>query len=144
MSQYYLILAVTLIWRHYVMSHLTVGAFLNKIVEINDEQEKKIKFMSGDGVGKICHLGLPFVITLQALWCLDVDPRDGCFYLNARSLSSRWIFYPTLTLTINSYMSLDMRFLTMWYVLPATPQISLRIRAVWSEPLLVALIFYEC
>ena len=37
-----------------------------------------------------------------------------------------------------------MRFPTMWYVRPAKAQISLRIRAVWSEPLLVALIFYEC
>ena len=42
------------------------------------------------------------------------------------------------------YMSRDMRFPTMWYVRPAKPQISLRIRAVWSEPLLVAWIFYEC
>ena len=37
-----------------------------------------------------------------------------------------------------------MRFPTMWYVWPAKPQISLRIGAVWSEPLLVAWIFYEC
>ena len=37
-----------------------------------------------------------------------------------------------------------MRFSTMWYVRPAKPQISLRIRAVWSEPLLVTWIFYEC
>ena len=32
----------------------------------------------------------------------------------------------------------DMRFPTMWYVGPAKPQISLRIRTVCSEPLLVA------
>ena len=32
----------------------------------------------------------------------------------------------------------------MWYVRPAKPQISLRIHAVWSEPLLVAWIFNEC
>ena len=32
----------------------------------------------------------------------------------------------------------------MWYVQPAKAQISLRICTVWSEPLLVALIFYEC
>ena len=32
----------------------------------------------------------------------------------------------------------------MWYVRPAKPQISLRIRAVWSEPLLVAWVFYDC
>ena len=29
-------------------------------------------------------------------------------------------------------------FPTVWYVRPATPQTSLRIRADWSEPLLVA------
>ena len=37
-----------------------------------------------------------------------------------------------------------MRFPTMWYVQPAKPQISLRIRAVWSEPLLVVWVFYDC
>ena len=37
-----------------------------------------------------------------------------------------------------------MGFPAMWYVRPAKPQISLRIRAVWSEPLLVAWIFYDC
>ena len=42
------------------------------------------------------------------------------------------------------YMSRDRRFPTMWNVRPAKPQISLRIRAVWSEPLLVACIFYDC
>ena len=45
---------------------------------------------------------------------------------------------------ILAYMSRDMRFPTMWYVRPVKPQISLRIRAVWSESLLVAWIFYEC
>ena len=37
-----------------------------------------------------------------------------------------------------------MIFQTMWYVRPAKTQISLRIHAVWSEPLLVAWIFYDC
>ena len=37
-----------------------------------------------------------------------------------------------------------MIFPTMWYVGSAKPQISLRIRAVGSEPLLVAWIFYDC
>ena len=36
-----------------------------------------------------------------------------------------------------------MRFPTMWYVRPAKPQISLRSGVVWSEPLLIACIFYE-
>ena len=40
--------------------------------------------------------------------------------------------------------SLYMRFPTIWYVRPAKAQISLLLRAVWSEPLLVAWIFYEC
>ena len=35
-------------------------------------------------------------------------------------------------------------FPTMWYVRPAKAQTSLRICAVWSEPLLVAWIFYDC
>ena len=34
-------------------------------------------------------------------------------------------------------MSQCMRFPTIWYVRPAKPQIGLRMRAVWSEPLLV-------
>ena len=37
-----------------------------------------------------------------------------------------------------------MRFPTMWYVRPAKAQPSLHICAVWSEPLLVAWIFYDC
>ena len=35
-------------------------------------------------------------------------------------------------------MSRNIMFPTMWYVWPAMPQISLRIRTVWSEPLLIA------
>ena len=42
------------------------------------------------------------------------------------------------------HLSLDMRFPTMWYVRLANSQIRLHIRAVWSEPLLVAWIFYDC
>ena len=40
-------------------------------------------------------------------------------------------------------MSCGMGFPTMWFVRTAKPQISLRIRTVWSEPLLVAWIFYS-
>ena len=40
--------------------------------------------------------------------------------------------------------SRGMGFQTMWCVRLANVQTSLRIRAVWSEPLLVARIFYEC
>ena len=49
-----------------------------------------------------------------------------------------------IKLLTNAYkLSRDMRFPTMWYVLPAKAQTSLRKCAVWSEPLQVALIFYE-
>ena len=41
-------------------------------------------------------------------------------------------------------MSQCMRFPTMRYVRPAGPQIGLRIRTVWSEPLVVAWVFYDC
>ena len=37
-------------------------------------------------------------------------------------------------------LSRDIGFPTMWHVRPAKPQISLRIRAVLSEPLLVGLL----
>ena len=42
------------------------------------------------------------------------------------------------------HMRHGMRFPTMWYVRPAKPQISLHMRAVWSEPLLITWIFYDC
>ena len=45
---------------------------------------------------------------------------------------------------VYTYMSLNMRFPTMWYVRPAQAQTSLPICAVRSEPLLVTWIFYEC
>ena len=45
---------------------------------------------------------------------------------------------------LRNILSCDMRFPTMWYVQPAKPQISLRICAVWLEPLLVAWMLYEC
>ena len=48
------------------------------------------------------------------------------------------------TNSLNNHLSQCMRFPTMWYVRPAKPQISLRKCAVWSEPLLVAWVFYDC
>ena len=43
-----------------------------------------------------------------------------------------------------THLSCDMKFPTKRDVQPAKAQTSLRIRAVWSEPLLVTWIFYEC
>ena len=60
------------------------------------------------------------------------------------SLFSYWPFQDGASFVdLICYLSRDMRFPTMWFVRPAKPQISLRIRAVWSEPLLVPCIFYE-
>ena len=56
--------------------------------------------------------------------------------LNAQSLSRISHVY--------TLMSRGMIFPTMWNVRPAEPQISLRICTVWSAPLLVAWIFYDC
>ena len=41
-------------------------------------------------------------------------------------------------------MSRAWDFPTLWYKRPAKPQISLRIPSVWSEPLIVAWVFYGC
>ena len=53
-------------------------------------------------------------------------------------------FPSTKIYNTNIIMSQCIWFPTMWYVRPAKPQISLRILAVWSEPLLVAWVFYDC
>ena len=60
---------------------------------------------------------------------------------NAVSISGSWSCLTTRL--VQTHLSRDMRFSTMSYVRPAKTQISLRIRAVWSEPLLVAWMFYE-
>ena len=44
---------------------------------------------------------------------------------------------------VKTQMSRDMRFPTMCYVRPTMVHTSLRKSAVWSDPLLVAWIFYE-
>ena len=59
-------------------------------------------------------------------------------------ISTRWFGFSCNLNRTCLHVSRDMRFPTMWYVRSAKSQISLRIRAVWSEPLLVACIFYEC
>ena len=64
------------------------------------------------------------------------------FWVIKRTISSRRFFWVPTTYALlekyEIYLSLDMRFPTMWYVQPAKAQTSLHIRAVWSEPLLVA------
>ena len=65
------------------------------------------------------------------------------FFMRKMKLEDTWSIYVHMNLWVR-YLSRDMRFPTMWFVWPAKPQISLRLRAVWSEPLLVAWIFYEC
>ena len=55
------------------------------------------------------------------------------------------IYFGTKTnISDTFYLSQCMRFPTIWYMRPAKPLISLRICAVWSEPLIVAWVFYDC
>ena len=73
------------------------------------------------------------------------------FWLPVATIMYNWqLYFYTLVKIWHSMhpiklicMSRDMRFPTMWYVWPAKAQTSLRIRADWSEPLLVAWIFHE-
>ena len=67
-----------------------------------------------------------------------VDARPG------KSNSSPCTGWDINEYQIGHQMSRDMRFPTMWYVRPAKSQTSLRIRADWSRPLLLAWIFYNC
>ena len=78
----------------------------------------------------------------KMLWLISNQcrPWSDCFY------SLIWDYIVAHN-HLNKYlgqMSCNMIFPTMWYVRPAKAQTSLRISAVWSEPLLVAWIFYEC
>ena len=60
----------------------------------------------------------------------------GCAYYCL--LKCIWKKTPSATVCCWIYMSRDMRFPTMWYWRQEKAQTSLRIRADWSEPLLVA------
>ena len=69
-----------------------------------------------------------------------------CWLLPSRK---RMQGYPACKEIKQQFLSLykqlnDIRFLTIWYVQPANAQTSLRISAIWSEPLLVAWINYHC
>ena len=57
--------------------------------------------------------------------------------LNKANTSDTETAFLDLHLSISNDMSRDMSFRTMWYVRPAKAQISLHIRTVASEPLLV-------
>ena len=79
-------------------------------------------------------------ITLIVLYKIHLSfgPEHDILYLShAQTRQSSRSSY-----TQNIDMSSDMRFQTMWYVRQAKTQISLCIRAVWSETLLVAWIVY--
>ena len=83
----------------------------------------------------LCLICLPGVS-----WWLS-GSSSGCH----RVVCGLWLWYFLIILTYYFWhLSQCMRFLTMWYVRPAKPQINLRIHAVWSEPLLVAWVLYDC
>ena len=71
------------------------------------------------------------------MWYLIVSMPDLCLLSYKGADETAWRI-------MLIWLSHNMRFPTMWYVWPAKPQISLRTRAVWSEPLLVTWIFYDC
>ena len=84
------------------------------------------------------------VYNVSATRCIHDDLKSSCFlYLLCTVSSESSMVAHCLQLRFTRIWP-GMGFPTMWYVLPAKPQISLRISAVWSEPLLVAWIFYEC
>ena len=96
---------------------------------------------------KTCFLVMkPKCYSLQILNSEQIKERYfSVITLRSVKIESCWDIKGPMHLNVLQYdMSQWMRFPTMWYVLPAKAQISLRIRTVWSEPLLIAWIFYEC
>ena len=59
------------------------------------------------------------------------DGRALLTQVKELDISSEWLIH-------DSHVSRDVWFPTVWYVIPARAQTGLRIRAVWSEPLMVA------
>ena len=69
-------------------------------------------------------------------------------FLNQWHKSALIVFMFYICIGLHSFwvhfdMSCNMRFPTIWFMKPAKPQISLRICAVWSQPLVVTWIFYK-
>ena len=61
----------------------------------------------------------------------------SCFFYRKKNLKILLTLKNIETFPEKIHWSRNRRFPTMWYVRPAKPRISLRIRAVWPEPLLV-------
>ena len=108
------------------------------------------KIISIRNVGVSLHqkgwqLMLCYTLFWQCMNCTSSEYSDQPAW---KSLQSDQSFLCTGLKSCNAdsedYLSRDMRFPTMWYVRPAKAQTSLHIRAVWSEPLQVVWIFYEC
>ena len=72
--------------------------------------------------------GVPIQETFSGRTYLYIQQNLNCWNTNGSltvvNLKSR------VSIAQDIYMSRDMRFPTMWYVRPAKPQISLRIRAI--------------
>ena len=84
------------------------------------------------------------MVTKSFVIWLPAKPFSHCLKLPTTALYKVLVLARFSSLVCEkSDLSQDMRFPTMWYVRPAKAQTSLRISAVWSEPLLVAWIFYE-
>ena len=97
---------------------------------------------------------LPFVIKIFVLSIIEWPLKTGfTVYRNLSNLQGGFCIQTKWQSELKTYqkqagaktyLSQCVRFPTMWYVRPAKAQISLRIRAVWSKPLQVTWIFYDC
>ena len=99
-------------------------------------QSCSVSFPTTELYKKVCNIS-PYLISIEVNKKVNEALATGLW----RSLNET---PPTTIGTLANMLSRDMRFLTMSYVRPAKAQTSLRICAVWSEPLLVVRIFYDC
>ena len=100
--------------------------------------------------GSRCKYSMPIYPTGQDLILSTVSPNSVTWSLKwPTSIHPFQLCLQQIELEIIWAVTCDfqqcgiLRFPTMWYMRPAKPQISLHIRAVRSEPFLVALIFYD-
>ena len=98
------------------------------------EHPKDMLKLMGKKILKIYLSNILFIKTCDPLF----------FFLNEYFLIFNFSLFSVNVLMLWYHLSQCMKFQTMWYVQPAKAQTSLRIRAVWAEPLLVARVFYEC
>ena len=81
---------------------------------------------------------IPLSQTAEQPMHYEEEPQNNKTQDIMKTIKANQLVFCLIFFVQNCYISRDMGIPTMWYVRPAKPQTSLRIRAVWSEPLLVA------